>query len=182
MKTYPVALTSRMTSRHAARLALILILFSLVGCGAWQSAKTTTGDTTRAIFTTKVKSIHLTIASSTELNRDDHGASLPVALRVYQMKTPDAFLNADYARLVDDTDALRPHALKHVDVTLLPGQTTAVDQSVMPGTQYVGVVAFFRSPSPNHWKLVIPLSHWKKARSVPITVDGNRIEQEHTSR
>ena len=182
MKMSLVLSTSRPMAYHAARVALTLAALSLAGCGAWQSAKTTTAGTTRAIFTTKVKTIHLAIASHAELNRDDHGVSLPVAIRVYQMKTPDAFWDADYVQLLDDPDALKPHALRHIDITLTPGRTTVLDQPVTPGAQYVAIAAFFRHPSPNHWKLVIPISQWKKSRSVPIAVNSDRIEQEHKLR
>jgi type VI secretion system protein VasD len=41
----------------------------LSGCGMWQSAKETTVDATRAVFTRKVKQMNLVIESRAALNR-----------------------------------------------------------------------------------------------------------------
>ena len=148
----------------------------LVNCGAWQSIRETSSDAAHAIFITKVKEMNLLIEGRAELNRDDRDVSLPVVLRVYQLRDPHAFEAGAYAQLLDDTGSIfKADALKRSDLVLSPGSTATLGSPMADDARYVGVIALFRSPVGTHWRLVIPRDQWKKTDPVKISVIDNRL-------
>lgn len=175
----------RTRSRPAQRLhraacaGLTLLTALLAGCGAWQSVKDTTASTTQAIFIAKVKTMNLTVEGRAELNRDERGVSLPVALRIYQLKDAKAFETATYAQLLNDTgNVLKADALNRTDLVLGPKSMLTLSAPMADEAEAVGVVAFFRAPANAHWQLVIPKAQWKRTDPVKVSVIGDKLELE----
>lgn len=149
----------------------------LSGCGMWQSAKETTVDATRAVFVAKVKEMNLVIESRAALNPNEQGRSLPVVLRVYQLKDTKTFEKAAYGQLLDDDRALLKADLAgSMEAVLGPGATVKLSAPMADAAQAVGVVGFFRDQGRATWQLVIPKSQWKKTDPVKLIVTGNQIE------
>ncbi|KWA22587.1 hypothetical protein WT37_06650 [Burkholderia territorii] len=169
--------TNRMMQGIHLATAAVLTAALLSGCGAWQSVKNTTVDATRAIFNAKVKQMNLVIESRAALNAHEQGQSLPVVLRVYQLKDTKVFEKAVYVQLLDDDSTLlKADLLASTEVTLAPGATVKLSAPMADDTQVVGVVGFFRNQRDAEWRLVIPKSQWKKANPVKLVVADNRIE------
>ncbi|MDR0243588.1 MAG: type VI secretion system lipoprotein TssJ [Burkholderia sp.] len=149
----------------------------LSGCGIWQSAKETTVDATRAVFISKVKQMNLVIESRAALNSNEQGQSLPVVVRVYQLKDMKVFEKAAYSQLLDDDRALLKADLAgSIEAVLGPGATVKLSAPMTDEVQAVGVVGFFRDQDGATWQLVIPKSQWKKTDPVKLIVTGNQIE------
>jgi type VI secretion system protein VasD len=95
------------------------------------------------------------IFASDSLNVNDGGQPLALVLRLYKLKSPDAFLQApadtfgdpgkEKAALGDDLVAAR-------ELQLLPGQHYEAMDKVTRDARYVGVVALFRNPAPGRWR------------------------------
>lgn len=169
------------TARHTVfRAAAWLPLFALLtACGAWQSVKNATADATRAVFIAKVEQMNLVITSRAALNQDGRGVSLPVVLRVYQLKDAKAFGTATYAQLLAGTgDTLKADVIARDEVTLGPAATVKLSEPMASDAQYVGVVGFFRDQANAEWQLVIPKTQWKKTDPVKLTVTDNNLELE----
>jgi type VI secretion system protein VasD len=167
--------TAIRTWRRCAGIAFAATLLS--GCGAWQAMKETTTDTAHALFATKVKTMHLVIKADANLNPDDHGASLPVALRVYQLKHAESFEAARYAQWLDASgDVLGADVVTRTDVTLGPGATITLDAPMAGDTTYVGVVAFFRTVTRDAWRVRIPVDRWKQTDPVMLGVSQYQIQ------
>ncbi|MEK6351461.1 MAG: type VI secretion system lipoprotein TssJ [Burkholderia cenocepacia] len=161
--------------RLAAAVAMTVALLS--GCGIWQSMKETTAGMTRAIFVTKVKQMNLVVESRAALNESEQGQSLPVVMRVYQLKDAHIFENAAYVSLLDDHRALlTTDLLGSIETTLVPGATVTLSAPMAADAQVVGVAGFFRDQRDAEWQLVIPKSQWKKTDPVKLVVTGNRME------
>jgi type VI secretion system protein VasD len=159
--------------------SVLMMLITLTSCGAWQSVKDTSSDAARAVFIAKVKQMNLVIEGRAELNCDERDVSLPVSLRVYQLKDIKTFESATYPQLLDDaTSVLKADALNRLEVELAPRATIALNKPMDDSAQYVGIVAFFRDPSNNAWRLVIPKSQWKQTNPVKVSVIGNQMERE----
>jgi type VI secretion system protein VasD len=157
----------------------VALTLLLSGCGAWQSVKDTTVNTTQAIFVAKVEQMNLVIDGRAELNRNAQGVSLPVAIRVYQLKDDKAFAQASYVQLLTNADSiLKADAVNHTDAVLGPKSTITLNTPMADAAQYVGVVAFFRDPVNATWQLVIPKAQWKKTDPVKISVLGNTLDLE----
>jgi type VI secretion system protein VasD len=159
----------------------ILLLAALLtaGCGAWQGVKDVSTDTARAVFIAKVKHMNLTINGRAQLNRDERGASLPVTLRIYQLKDAAAFEAATYPQLLHDADTvLKTDAMYVTQAVLAPEATIALHAPMADEAQAVGIVAFFRDPAKAEWRLVIPKSQWKQTDPVTVSVIGNSMVME----
>lgn len=164
--------------RSIRRVAVgALTVASMSGCGMWQSVKDTTVDATRAVFIAKVKQMNLVIESRSALNENEQGQSLPVVVRVYQLKDAKVFEKASYTQLLDDDSALlKADLLGGIETTLGPDAAVKLSASMAVDAQVVGVAGFFRDQAGAEWQLVIPKSQWKKTDPVKLVVTGNRIE------
>jgi type VI secretion system protein VasD len=95
------------------------------------------------------------VYASESLNVDEQGHALALVLRIYKLKSPDAFLQAPYdtfgdaakekAVLGDDLVAAR-------EVQLVPGQHYEATDKVAREARYVGIVALYRNPLPGRWR------------------------------
>jgi type VI secretion system protein VasD len=162
-----------MIMRGALGVGLAL---TLSACGTWQSVKDGTVDATRAVFETKVKQMNLVITARGALNQDAHGVSLPVVLRIYQLKDDRPFATATYAQLLEGNDALKAATLWSRDVTLGPGQTLKVSEPIGDAANYVGVAAFFLDTSHAEWSVLIPKAQWKKTDPVRLVAAERNLE------
>ncbi|NLP59966.1 type VI secretion system lipoprotein TssJ [Paraburkholderia sacchari] len=154
---------------------------ALASCGMLQSVKDGTVAATQAVFVSKVKQMNLTIVARGALNPDTRGASLPVVLRIVQLKDDRPFATATYAQLLGGSDTLKAATLWSEDVTLGPGQTLKVSEPIGDEANFVGVAAFFRDTSDAEWSVLIPKSQWKKTDPVRlVAADRNLVlDTEH---
>ncbi|HEX7933136.1 MAG TPA: type VI secretion system lipoprotein TssJ [Paraburkholderia sp.] len=151
--------------RSACGVALVLVVSA---CGMWQSVKDGTVAATQAVFETKVKQMDVVVTARGALNPDTRGASLPVVLRIYQLKDDKPFVTATYAQLLGGNDALKASTLWSRDVTLGPGQTLRLSEPMDDAANYVGVAAFFRDTADAEWSVLVPKSQWKKTDPVRL--------------
>ncbi|EGT4350395.1 type VI secretion system lipoprotein TssJ [Cronobacter sakazakii] len=141
------------------RLTLLLLLaFMLTGCGLTQRVSDSTTSVAKAIFYKQVKTLHLDLTARAALNPDEDGMPLATDVWVYQLKDRQAFEKADYATLQSDADTvLGADLVAEKEVWIRPGTTVSLDMPLDEKTQYVVLVAQFRSPDArkNDWRLVL---------------------------
>jgi type VI secretion system protein VasD len=159
--------------RGALGVGLVL---TVAACGTWQSVKDGTAEAARAVFETKVKQMNLVITARGALNQDAGGVSLPVVLRIYQLRDDKPFATATYAQLLGGNDALKAATLWRSEMTLGPGQTLKVSEPIGEDANYVGVVAFFRDTADTEWSVLVPKSQWKKADPVKLVAAGSLLQ------
>jgi type VI secretion system protein VasD len=161
----------------------VSVALAVSACGMWQSVKDGTVAATQAVFETKVKQMDFVVTARGALNQDARGASLPVVLRIWQLKDDKPFATATYAQLLGGNDALKASTVWRRDVTLGPGQTLKLSEPMDDAANYVGVAAFFRDTANAEWSVLIPKSQWKKTdpvrlmaadRSLGIDAEGGK--------
>ncbi|MEM5403692.1 MULTISPECIES: type VI secretion system lipoprotein TssJ [Paraburkholderia] len=152
------------------------LALSVSACGMWQSVKDGTVNAARAVFETKVEQMNLVITARGALNQDVRGVSLPVVLRIYQLKDDKPFATATYAQLLEGNDALKASTLWSRDETLGPGQTLKVAEPIGAAANYVGVAAFFRDAANTEWFVLVPKSQWKKTDPVRLVAAERTLE------
>lgn len=131
---------------------------------------------TKAVFETKVRQMDLVITARSALNQNGDGVSLPVVLRIYQLRDDRPFSTAAYAQLLSGSDALKAATLCSRDVTLGPGQTLKISEPMGDDANYVGVAAFFRDTTHTEWSVLVPKSQWRKTDPVKLMLADNRLE------
>lgn len=95
------------------------------------------------------------IYASDSLNVDENGKPLGLVLRLYKLKSPDAFLQAPVDTFGDpakEKAAFNDDLVAARELQLLPGQHYEVTDKVTRGARYVGIVALFRTPLPGRWR------------------------------
>jgi type VI secretion system protein VasD len=102
------------------------------------------------------RSIALRLHAAPKLNSDAQGRPLALLARVYTLRQNAAFEAAPYATFLTpgaDREAFGADLVEVKDVTLVPGQRYEVVEKVPREATYIGVVALYRSPAPQRWRL-----------------------------
>ncbi|MER0124165.1 type VI secretion system lipoprotein TssJ [Franconibacter daqui] len=137
---------------------LLLLAFTLTGCGLTQRVSDGTTSVAKAIFYKQVKTLHLDLTARAALNPDEDGMPLATDVWVYQLKDRQTFDKADYAALQSDAGMmLSADRLAEKDVWVRPGASVSLNLPLDEKAQYVALVAQFRSPDArkNDWRLVL---------------------------
>lgn len=152
-------------------------LLSMGGCGAWQATKDTTVSAAQWLFTTQVKTMNVELKGRAALNETVAGQSLSTVVRFYQLKDSKTFAQLEYAQLQNnDLELLKADLVATKDVVLRPGAAVSVSEPMQKDAEYVGVVAFFRTPgNAGVWKLLIPRKQWKDTDPERIRLQGNML-------
>ncbi len=96
------------------------------------------------------------LAASPSLNVDDDGHSLALVVRLYKLKSADSFLSAPYQAFASpdaEKQRLGEDLIEVREIQLVPGQKIDTIEKVGREASYLGVVALYRAPSPQHWKV-----------------------------
>ena len=121
----------------------------LSGCGLAQKVADGTSSTAQAIFYKQVKTLHLDLNGRSAINTDDaemSGLSVPVLVRVYQLKDNKALENATYDDLLSQGErVLRDDLLDERVVVIKPGEAAQLSTPLQGDARYVAVVALFLS-------------------------------------
>ncbi|SAK96469.1 lipoprotein [Caballeronia fortuita] len=165
---------------NASRALAAASLLSLAGCGVWQATRDTTVSAAEWVFTTQVKTMNVELTSRAALNENTTGQPLSTVIRLYQLKDSKTFAQLEYVQLQNaDLELLKADLVATKDVVLRPDASATVSEPMQKDAEYVGVVAFFRSPSSaSAWKLLIPKKQWKDTDPVKIVVKGNLLTME----
>lgn len=106
------------------------------------------------------------------------GLSVPVLVRVYQLRGGQALENATYDNLVSQGErVLRDDLLDERVVVIKPGEAAQLSTPLQGEAQYVGVVALFRSPDvlQDTWRLVLDRDDLDPDQARVIELGDNRL-------
>lgn len=164
-------------TRAARAVLLALTVSALGGCGAWQTVKDGTVETTRSIFYTKLKNLKLDLIARQGLNQNERGQSLSTVVRIYQLKDNQSFEAAAYRDLLNQDKALLAgNLLDSKQVVVRPSEVINVDEKLNPEAEYVGVVAFFnRTDETQSWKLLIPKKSLSNKKALPVELNDKSV-------
>ncbi len=126
---------------------LLLIIFCLVvfaaGCATGPQRKEYRGFTGD-------------ITVSPDSNPDHGGVPSPLLIRVYQLRSADALLEADFFSLYDNgPDLLGKDLINMVEKELLPGNRYKYEAKIDPEAMFVAVIAAFRDIEKARWRVVV---------------------------
>ena len=116
------------------------------------------------------RSIALRLHAAPKLNADAQGRPLALLARVYALRQNAAFEAAPYATFLTpgaDKEAFGADLIEVKDVTLVPGQRYEVVEKLPREAMYIGVVALYRAPAPQRWRLSFAAAD---AESAGVTV------------
>jgi type VI secretion system protein VasD len=113
--------------------------------------------------------LKLTIQTDSDINPDANNRPSPVFVRMYELKSPMIFHQADFMALFDkdkavlDADFVNKRDLKR----FAPGDKREESFVLTPGTKYVALYAEFLQYQNANYKVIFPVT--------PGNIVGNRI-------
>jgi type VI secretion system protein VasD len=112
--------------------------------------------------------VKISVAVLASANPDSSGRPSPVLVRVYELKSTAAFDSADFFTLYGKDQATLGTDLNAKSEFLLrPGENRSLEQTVQPGTKFIGVVAAYRDIERSRWRATAPVP---PNRTTPLAV------------
>jgi type VI secretion system protein VasD len=125
-----------------------LPLLLLAGCGGG-------GDSAAAPKTTGLRFI---VTADDLINPDSESQPAPVLVRIYELKSSNAFLQANFFQLLDnDTALLGADLLSKREIEIKPGEKQAFDRATPVEARYIGAIAGFRESDKATWRAVMDI-------------------------
>jgi type VI secretion system protein VasD len=114
----------------------------------------------------------LLISVSADTNPDANGRPSPVVVRVYQLKTDAAFVNAEFFPLFDDEmKVLGPALISRSEYVVAPAEHRTVEVAVSDEAKFVGAVAAFRDIRNAEWRGLVPVTR----KGLNVAVEKSRV-------
>jgi type VI secretion system protein VasD len=113
--------------------------------------------------------VNLTLTATQDVNPNASGQAAPVAVRVYQLDSTNAFDNAEFFPLFnDDKTALKTTLVARDDYILAPGTTKTVTLNPKDQVTDLGIFAGYQNFQQAKWRADVPVpAH--KTTSVTVT-------------
>ncbi|TQV85870.1 type VI secretion system lipoprotein TssJ [Aliikangiella coralliicola] len=122
--------------------------------------------------------LQLTFTVNADVNPDDNKTPSPLIIRMYELKSPTQFKNANFIDIYERDaeilggDMLTKQSLKPVQ----PGENRKESFVLSKETKYVGLFAEFLKYKDAKYKLIIPVAQTNVvSSSAKIQLSGNRI-------
>lgn len=163
-------------------LAAIALVVCLGGCQALGAVSMVSKVADFALQASGIKKdgaaqpklIDLHMEASDHLNADPAGRPLSVVTRIYKLRDPNGFLQAPYevfGNTGKEKQAFGTDVVEVRELLLIPGQRYDTKEKITSDTAYLGVVALFRSPGSEPWRLTIAQAELEK-NGAAIALDG----------
>jgi len=158
-----------------------LLALSLSGCGLTQSVSDGTKSAFNAVFYKKIEVLHLDITAREALNtdaRESNSLSVPMVVRVYQLKDRKVFDKITYQQLLNEGDTLlKADLLASRERVIKPGGDVSLDMPMEAEAKFVAVVGLFRYPDLTHegWKQVLEREALDPDKPRVLEAGSNRL-------
>jgi type VI secretion system protein VasD len=111
------------------------------------------------------RNIQINLHASKTMNIGENGQSLSLVTRVYKLKQSAAFQQASYDTFLSsakEKEVLGTDLIEVKELTLVPGQRYQFDEKVSKEAYFIGVVALFRSPAQQRWRVTFSSAEIEK--------------------
>lgn len=121
--------------------------------------------------------LDLAIEAKDTLNPDDKDRPSPVLVRVYELKTPSAFEQADYFTLESsDRTLLTQDLLVRDEFILRPGESRDIERKMNPDTTALGFLVGYRDLGKATWRSVYRLPSAPEAAWYRAAIPARKVK------
>jgi type VI secretion system protein VasD len=109
--------------------------------------------------------ISIRLYAGDNLNADSAGRPLALLVKIYKLKSAVAFQQAGFDTMlspVKEKEALGQDLIEVREIMLIPGQRLQWEEKVSREAGVLGIVALYRAPSSQRWKLAFNASQVEK--------------------
>lgn len=109
----------------------------------------------------KASSIEVQIEAGAKINLSPAGEPLSVVVRMYQLKELDELKRLTFEKACYDKTGAEFFGQDFVkestvsEFSVVPGSSKIQVENLQPSTQYLAVIALFRQPDANFWRVVV---------------------------
>jgi type VI secretion system protein VasD len=122
-----------------------------------------------------------TVAATEQVNPDARKRPSPVVVRVFELRAPTLFEQADFVSLFEkDQAVLAAEMVGREEFVMRPGESRPIAKPLAPDTKFIGVMAAFRELERARWRAVVPVVANKK-NVLTISLDGIVVQATRTS-
>ncbi len=96
--------------------------------------------------------------ADSKINRDEVGRPLSVVVKLYQLKSSEAFGKLTFDVLASgrqEGELLGADLIARSELMLVPGGKADLQDVVQESAHFVGAVAFLRNPDPHYWRVLV---------------------------
>ena len=152
---------SRFEKPSRRRVLLLLPALALAGCGGDAAPKTT--------------GLRFIVQADDEINPNVKNEASPVVLRIYELKSLNAFSQASLFELLDnDTAVLGADMVGKREIEIKPGEKQAFERATPVDTHYIGVIAGFRVIDQASWRASTQITP-EKSGAVVVKVTAQAV-------
>ena len=141
--------------------SILAVALAAVSCGktppppAIPDAPPPISVTIAAAPDAKIKAV-MTLTASADINPDANGRPSPIVVRVYQLRTDEAFTKAEFFDLFDDEQkVLGEGRISSNEYLLAPMERRPIEITVAGETRFVGAIAAFRDIRNAQWRGIV---------------------------
>ena len=128
-----------------------------------------------------VTKLNLKLTASDQLNPDLNGRPSPIVVRLFELKHPVTFENADFFSLYERAkDSLAPDMVASEELEMRPGETIELKLRVKEGSRYVGVLAAYRDLPDSKWRYTLRVTP-EQVTDADLSLDQSGIRNTHES-
>lgn len=123
--------------------------------------------------------VKVQMLSAKQLNPNAQGKSLPVQVRIYTLNSADTFKQASFKELwKHDKTTLGDSLIDSKEFMLSPHTRGQICFEPNHNARYVGIMAVFRRPKHNHWRIIekVPETILTLSKPVKVYFRNNMIE------
>lgn len=149
-------------------LASVTVLVVLTGCSTLSPYS-------------QITKLNLTLTASDQVNPDLNGRPSPIVVRLFELKHPVAFENADFFGVYERAkQSLATDMVATEELELRPGETVTLRLGMQGDNHYIGVLAAYRDLLDSRWRYTLQLAA-QAVTDVDLTLDQNGIRPTHAS-
>ena len=112
------------------------------------------------------RSVAMRLHASPNLNAGAGKQAYALAVRIYKLRQPAAFQRMPFDSFLSqhsEREQLGNDLLEVKEVMLIPGQHYEIVEKTSREAYYIGVVALFRNPAENRWRVLTPAAAAEKS-------------------
>jgi type VI secretion system protein VasD len=122
--------------------------------------------------------VDLVVKASPDLNRNQAGTPLSVAVRLYSLNDKARFATADaYGLMEREKTVLGEDRAGSEEIVMRPGETRKVTMAPKPGVRFLGAAVLFHDIDRAQWRAIAPIAASGTTRLV-LAIGSNKAELE----
>ena len=132
--------------------------------------------TTTLVACSGTPTADISMQAANYLNPDENGASSPIMVSVYELKSPAKFEQGTYEQIANNSSQyLGQDLIDKQTLEIHPGTSKSLNSIISPGTTYIGIIAAYRDLDQSKWRSLVKLQDSDSSISLNINLEAHNL-------